>query len=360
MHVTKTKNHMRPSAFIHRICQSVLPVFISSFILAQQPAGYYDSALDLSGEALKAALYDIIKDHIPFTYTATSTDVWDILKETDRDTANTENVILFYSGWSVNAAQEYNNAKGWTRGRVWPKSHGDFGTGKGVGTDVHHIRPVDLSVNSARGNKDFDWGETLYVDGDGPTQCYSSSYSWEPRDIVKGDAARMLFYMAVRYEGENGEPDLELINDINTSDYTEPGKGFHGRLSTLLEWHESDPVDSFEIRRNEVIYSYQQNRNPFIDNPEFVKKIWSVTGTDAVNETALRIFPNPATDYICIESGPGQSAEVSLLSTEGNILMVGKTDGIYRFSVVHLPQGLYFVRVTRQNKIFTEKIVINR
>jgi endonuclease I len=162
-------------------------------VIAQVPEGYYNQAHNLSGEELKSALHEIIKGHKSFPYTSSNTDVWDILKETDKDTVNPENVILFYSGWSVNAAQEYNNGKGWTRESVWASSHGNFGTSKGAGTDVHHIRPADPSVNSARNNKDFDRGGNFYIDGDGPTECRTDADSWEPRDAVKGDVARMLF-----------------------------------------------------------------------------------------------------------------------------------------------------------------------
>jgi len=239
----------------------------------QIPEGYYNSAAGLSGESLKTALYHIIKGHIEFPYTSTSTDTWDILKETDKDTTNPENIILFYSGWSVNAAQEYNNNTGWSREHVWAKSHGDFGTELGAGTDVHHIRPEDISVNNARNNKDFDNGGSLYIDKSGPTECKTDVDSWEPRDAVKGDVARMLFYMDTRYEGENGEPELELVDAVNTFDMNTPGKGNHGKLSTLLQWHKIDPVDSFEINRNNVVYKYQKNRNPFVDHPEYIDLI---------------------------------------------------------------------------------------
>ncbi len=116
----------------------------------------------------------------------------------------------------------------------------------------------------SRNYKDLDNGGSLYIDADGRTECYTDNDSWEPRDAVKGDVAHMVFYMATRYEGDNGEPDLELVDSVNTYDLNEPGKGFMGKLSTLLEWDKLDPVDSFEIHRNNVIYTYQLNRNPFI------------------------------------------------------------------------------------------------
>ena len=103
------------------------------------------------------------------------------------------------------------------------------------------------------------------------TECKYDSDSWEPRDSVKGDIARMLFYMAVRYEGDNGEIDLELNEKVNNN--KDP---YMGKLSVLLKWNEQDPVDDLERKRNEVIFTkYQHNRNPFIDHPEWVNKIWN-------------------------------------------------------------------------------------
>ncbi|MGK0325323.1 MAG: hypothetical protein ACJA1D_000663 [Polaribacter sp.] len=90
----------------------VIYLFYFTVISAQIPNGYYDSAKNLSDENLKSALNQIIDNHTEFYYTSSDTDVWDILKETDRDPNNADNVILIYSGISVNAAQEYNNTNG--------------------------------------------------------------------------------------------------------------------------------------------------------------------------------------------------------------------------------------------------------
>jgi endonuclease I len=146
-------------------------------------------------DILKTALYNIIKGHTEYPYTSTNTDTWDILKQTDKDTINTDNVILFYTGTSVNAAQEYNNGSGWTREHIWAKFRGDFGTTMGPGTDAHHLRPTDNSTNSARNNRWFDNCTEPYLIGSIPTGCYTSSTSWvwQPRDKVKGDVARMIF-----------------------------------------------------------------------------------------------------------------------------------------------------------------------
>ena len=239
-----------------------------------QPDAYYEGTEELKGAALKQRLHDIVKGHITFPYTSSATDVWDVLKDADKDPLNPENVILFYTGWTISGREEYRRGKGWTREHVWAKSHGDFGTDRGAGTDLHALRPADVTVNSARNNKDFDEGGVIYVDGDGFTQNRTDRDSWEPRDAVKGDVARSLFYMAVRYEGELDEPDLELVDTVNSVTLNEEGIGFHGKLSTLLKWHEFDPVDEYERTRHNIVAGYQLNRNPFIDHPEFVALIW--------------------------------------------------------------------------------------
>ena len=105
---------------------SLISLFFFTVITAQIPNGYYNSAKNLSDNNLKSALNQIIGNHIEYSYTSSDTDVWDILKETDRDPNNTNNVILIYSGISINASQEYNNANGWTREHIWAKSRGDL------------------------------------------------------------------------------------------------------------------------------------------------------------------------------------------------------------------------------------------
>ena len=100
--------------------------------------------------------------------------------------------------------------------------------------------------------------------------------------LLKGDIARILFYMDVRYEGGEDEPDLAVTEALNNvADVPNIGK-----LSTLLDWHLQDPVDDFEMSRNEVIYGIQGNRNPFIDHPEYVSILW---GSDGSLSNALRL-----------------------------------------------------------------------
>ncbi|WP_413364806.1 endonuclease [Lysinibacillus sp. 3P01SB] len=222
---------------------------------------YYTSAYGKDGQELKSALHEIIDDHKILSYST----AWEALRETDEDPSNSNNVILFYSAKSISKTSNGGNVGNWNREHVWAKSHGDFGTSNGPGTDIHNLRPTDVQVNSARGSLDFDNGGTAV---NGCNGCKRDSDSFEPPDHVKGDVARILFYMATRYE-KGDRVDLELNEKVSN------GKNpYHGKLSVLLQWHKQDPVSDFEKKRNEVIYKWQGNRNPFIDHPEWVEMIW--------------------------------------------------------------------------------------
>lgn len=226
--------------------------------------GYYDSAIGKTGEPLKDALHAIISQQTKLSYD----EVWEALQATDEDPTNSSNVLLLYSGRSQSKASHGGDVGDWNREHVWAKSHGDFGTATGPGTDIHHLRPTDVQVNSTRGNKDFDNGGGA-VEGCGG--CATDADSFEPPDAVKGDVARMILYMSVRYEGTDSWPDLEP-NDL-VDNGSAPAMG---RISVLLEWHAADPPSAFEKRRNDVIFEqFQHNRNPFIDHPEWATAIYN-------------------------------------------------------------------------------------
>ena len=317
-------------------------LFLGFTLAAQVPDGYYAPAAGLKGKALKTALYNIIKGQKTYPYTSSSeTDVWDILKETDRDTANPDNVILFYTGRSVNAAQEYNNRKGWSREHVWAKSRGNFGTNPPAGTDVNNLRPADISVNSTRNNRWYDTCSVMVYDNGVATGSYKSDtrWVWQPRKEVIGDAARMIFYMATRYEGENGEPDLQIIDYLPSDKRSK--EPLFAMLHTLLKWNTEDPVDNFERHRNDVVYSYQHNRNPFIDHPEYVQLIWgdsAVSGVIPHGKKVFTTYPNPVVSTLRF-SGAGQDVK-SLYSMQGRLL---KSTLSNQMRVGDLPAGLYFV-----------------
>ena len=241
--------------------------------------GYYFSARGLTGYRLKEALHEIIDEHTELSYTP---ECWEALKRTDQDEDNPNNVMAFYTRKSIPKADQdngSNNPDAWNREHVWAKSHGNFGTSKGAGTDIHALRAADRSVNSERAAKDYDGGD--YLSGSEPREdcplCRETSNSFEPPSEAKGDVARMIFYMAVRYNGDSNSNGLFLnvVDSVGTpfgSSTTDNGE--ISKLSTLKEWHNDDPVSDEERRRSNIVYDIQKNRNPFIDYPEWVESIF--------------------------------------------------------------------------------------
>ncbi|MFT6896732.1 MAG: putative extracellular nuclease/endonuclease I [Paraglaciecola sp.] len=242
-----------------------------------------------SASTIKTAINEAISTgHKNLSYS----EVWSALTHTDEDPGNGDNVILWYKGTSI---AKFSNGSGsqstdqdnWNREHSWPKSHGFPNQSQEAYTDIHHLRPTDISVNSSRGNLDFDNSDTelaespsTRVDGD----------SFEPRNDIKGDVARMMFYMDTRYEGYGeGTPDLVLVDKL--SDGSSPELG---RLCRLIEWNNGDPVDASEQARNNAIYEYQGNRNPYVDHPEWVSILYQTQAcTDLGGEPAPEPGPVP-------------------------------------------------------------------
>lgn len=247
----------------------------------KDPATFVDS--DYYSRAFTAVNVDqatfrteLIKDISVDQKQLTYSEVWTALTYTDEDPANSSNVILLYKANSIPKNHNQsgtNNADYWNREHVWAKSHGFPSSSQRGYTDIHHLRPADMSVNSSRSNKDFDAGGT--PNSEAPNN-YATPVSWEPNDNVKGDVARMMFYMDVRYDKNtaSGMPDLVLVDETGTTDETVNDIAKFGKLCTLVKWHYDDPVSNFEQTRNNAIYKYQGNRNPFIDHPEWVDVIY--------------------------------------------------------------------------------------
>ena len=175
-----------------------------------------------------------------------------ILDESDMDPNNSNNIILVYLRTSISGI--WDSGSTWNREHVWPQSllgEGADNNTINIASDLFNLMPSNPGENSSRGN-----------------QAYTALLSgYEPHDDVKGDVARALFYMMVMYE------ELNLVN-------TAPGLYEMGYLDELLAWHYSDPVSEFELNRLDVIYSYQHNRNPFVDYPHLVDLIWYYTVTE--------------------------------------------------------------------------------
>ena len=353
------------------------PPYDPTFGIVQSniPTSYYQQANGLSGEGLKEALYQIISNHIVYPYTSSSIDTWDILQQSDQDPLNHNNMILVYTGRSQDKGyrdgsgnySQYENGNGtqsnsWNREHVWPKSHGFPDEDDNAYTDVHNLKPCDRSVNSSRGTKDFDFGGSQHNEA---ADCLTDNDSWEPADYIKGDIARILFYMVIRYDPgydhNNNSFDLELVN------YTTPNNNdpILGKLSSLIQWHIDDPVDDFERNRNEIIFGFQQNRNPFIDHPNLVNYIWGDNIGEVWNESLdlttdkinnMMIFPNPSYGIINFDINL-INKKIEIYSLSGvkvfhqNISNTNSLD-------LNLDSGIYILKIYDESIIFNSKVVI--
>lgn len=293
---------------IFTTCESITPVHSRN---DYDESTYYANAnaalnSELS-EFINAIHRDIKKDHQYLTYNQ----VWTAMLETDQDPNNTDNVILLYTGKSIakteNASVKGNSPDAWNREHVWSKSHG-FPDRDQLGyTDIHHLRPADASINSLRSNYDFDNGGGVAMDGSTPTgNNVVSGTSWQPRAEVKGDVARMMFYMDIRYQANSDStmPDLQLVDRVGTS-----GAEF-GKLCTLYDWHKEDVVDVAEAERNNKVYELQGNRNPFIDHPEWVETIYG-----SICE-ASTILPTVTVEAVSVDEGSSVRL-TALTNTQG-------------------------------------------
>ena len=309
---------MSKSKLVIHLCQvlAVASLLVSASIAQADPApGYYDTVDTTDATTLRTTLHDVIDDHTRVYYTSsTKTDVWDVIDEADEDPNNPDAVLDIYANKTYAKAGGGNDF--YHREHSWPKS---YGFPKDVVanfpyTDCHHLWVADGGYNSSRSNKPYNYCSdacdekpTIYNDGaGGGTGVYPGNSnwtsgahetgSWETWVGRRGDVARALLYMDVRYEGDihsiKGvlEPDLILTDDptLLVADTTANKKvAYMGYLSVLLEWHAQDPVDDRERHRNDVVESYQGNRNPFIDHPEWVAIIFGGgTGPDPEPELA--------------------------------------------------------------------------
>ena len=285
-------------------------------------------------------------------------------------------MILVYTGRSQDKGyrdgtgnySQYENGNGtqnnsWNREHVWPKSHGFPDEDDNAYTDVHNLKPSDRSVNSSRGTKDYDYGGSQHSEA---TDCLTDSDSWEPSDSVKGDIARILFYMVVRYDPgydhNNNSFDLELV------DYTTPGNNdpILGKLSSLIQWHFDDPVDDFEINRNEVIFGFQQNRNPFIDHPNLVNFLWGENIGQSWNENLsdnnvnlnedLIIFPNPSNGVLNF-TNTIQNGKIEIISLTGQKILEKNVVNINSFRL-DIDSGVYLLKISNNKRVNNFKIII--
>lgn len=288
--------------------------FINAF--SQAPATYYDGTAGLTGIALKNKLSQIITDgHQAKTYNG----LWTAYQTTDRDYfyENDGSVLDIYSE-NPTGADPYNYTIGTnqcgnytTEGNCYNREHivpqSLFNEASPMVADVNFIRATDGKVNGMRSNYPFGKvGSASFTSLNGSKlgTSVSPGYSgivFEPIDAFKGDVARMIFYFVTRYQSQlgnftssNGTGDM-----LGTTAY--PGLQTW-ELNQLLAWNAADPVSPAEVSRNNATYTYQSNKNPFIDHPEFAELIWGTPVVDTQAPTAATNLAasNPTSNSIAL------------------------------------------------------------
>ena len=322
-----------------------------------QPANYYDSANGLTGNQLKIALHNIIKGHTSISYSQIwnaywSTDnkgngvVWDMYSDRPDGTP----AYTFYLGQDQCGSGGYNGEGDcYNREHSWCQSW--FNEQTVPKSDLHHIFPTDGWVNNKRSNYPFgevrnaEWTST---NGSKLGTCKTSGYSgkvFEPIDEYKGDFARAIMYMSVRYYGED--------SGWKTSDMTNKSEIKSWAIDMLLRWNELDPVSQKEIDRNNAIYNdYQHNRNPFVDHPEYARMIWDPhSSVFEVEETAtVYLFPNPIErgQEMHLSGNQWKFDSVVVCDLCGHVMLkaAGKSQGGFAVAIpIDMPRGCYIVRL---------------
>lgn len=343
--------------------------YYSSF--AQAPPGYYASTNGLNGTPLKIALHNIIKNHQARTYTQLWTDfvqtdkkvngkVWDMYSDIPGGTPAYEYTFFTHQCGNYSAEGHCYN-----REHSWPASW--FNSANPMYTDLFHIVPTDGWVNNKRANYPFgEVGVASWTSTNGSKlgNSISPGYTgivFEPRNEYKGDFARGLMYMNMRYYSQDA--------GWAGSPMTTGAELLPWARVLLLKWHNNDPVSDKEIARNNAVYLLQNNRNPFIDQPEFAVRVFDPNvGVDEnkTNATHLMVWPNPATRTVnFIYSAPISTSTLSFQITD----VAGKTvmylpaaafNTVAQIDIEPLKPGFYFVNIIESNLVLkTAKLVKN-
>lgn len=298
--------------------------------------------------------------------------VWSALKIVDLDPTNTDNVLLIY-GWENGSdgdatndrSRDKNNNGGgngqWNREHIFAQALGNPDLGQaGPGADAQMLRACDVQRNGTRGNRKFTIGSG---------NSASVGINWYPGDEWKGDCARIIMYMYLRY-GDQCLPTFVFTGSPVASD--------SNMLDLLLQWNAEDPVSQYEDNRNTYLGNAsntygQGNRNPFIDNPYLATVIWG--GPTAQNRwptiflssptfdstATISVYPNPSFDGMISLATDADINEINIISINGQIVKTYKNPEKIdnNYVLTNLPKGFYFLRINTENQTIVKKITIN-
>ena len=328
------------------------------------PAGYYDGIENKASPQLEEAITAIIAETGVVRH-HTYADVTTILKDADASALNSNKVWLLYNEEERRDIlfQDSSNGTGkWNREHVFPRSRGDYDSLEDIddiadginvwvetsvdslrhgNSDAHHLRATDAPTNSSR-------GDSNYPEYNGPT---GNQGSWH------GDVSRSIFYMTLRYNYS----ETQMLQVVNGSPENDMGQ--IGDLATLLEWHQEDPVDDFEMNRNNIVYEWQRNRNPFIDRPELVDFIFgdkigqAYTLSSQYEELSqVMIYPNPSKGLLFIQN-INEPTTLQIYDSLGRKALTQELNGDTQVQKT-LASGIYFIQLQNNTGSTTRKLIV--
>ncbi|MDD7528644.1 MAG: endonuclease [Bacteroidales bacterium] len=340
-------------------------LFVAVAMYAEAPAGYYAAAEGKTNTTLRTALAGVIDGHTVISYK----NLEEYYPSIDARIDNPNRVWDIYSTceFSFNDANcsQKKVCDCWNKEHTVPQSW--FSKASPMKSDLYHVLPTDARVNNFRGN--LPYGEvsdhSSPVCGDSHALGWrSNNVAFEPVDEFKGDIARIYFYMATRYADKCSSWSGGMFGSGNN--------GFVSSVATmLLKWHRNDPVSEKETLRNDAVYKYQKNRNPFVDYPELAEYIWGnkkgeawysgemPVKTKTVTFRELAIYPNPATDFVTITTEVPEM-HYAIVSLSGQMLAQGTVASGESLSLGDLANGMYLLRLQADGKTQVTKIVVNK
>lgn len=341
-------------------------LFLGSQSFSQIPVGYYNGTAGLTGVTLKNKLHDIISANtVELTYSDLwtaypTTDeradgkVWDMYSDVPGGTAP----YTFTFG-SDQCGSYGGEADCYNREHSVPASW--FNDNAPMYTDLFHVVPTDGYVNNRRSNYPLgDVASASWTSQNG-SKLGSSAVAgyvgtvFEPIDSFKGDFARIYFYMATRYKDE--------LPSWTSDPFS--GSDFSGWAKNMfLVWNAQDPVSAKEVDRNNFVHDLQNNRNPYVDNPQWVNDVWGYPVGLAENENKLmaRIYPIPVDDNLTIDLlNNANSTAITVLQLDGKVVLSTNTnESKINIELTSFPNGIYFLTIQNELGFYKEKVVVLR
>jgi endonuclease I len=355
---------------------TLLLLLLVSICFAQPPANYYNSATG-TGYTLKTQLYNIIKDHNDRGYSGLYTTY--LTSDRDYYYENNGTLLDMYTESPTGPECEFTygvnqddgtlgsaECERYNREHLVPQSV--FGNGiQPMYSDAHFVVPADKYVNAQRDSYPFsrvNVASNTYTNGSKKGNNLNTGYSagylgtvFEPIDEFKGDIARMLLYFATRYEDQVAGWNFVMFN--NTSDQVFTSQA----INVLVTWSNNDPVSPREIARNNAIYARQNNRNPYIDRPQYVMQIWgSLLNTDAfLLEPNVTVSPNPSSDGRFNITSNNTIDSVTVTNINGQVVQQFNNPILSnnQFELSNITKGFYFITIESNSQRVTKKVIVN-